>query len=50
MSPSKYEVTKANIEKRCDAARKAGDIAELQRCAADLTALNHAYYGRPEKS
>ncbi len=47
MSPTKFEVAKAEIDRRCEAARRAGDLAELQRCMAELTSLHRAYYGWP---
>ncbi|MES5485936.1 hypothetical protein QMZ05_24550 [Bradyrhizobium sp. INPA03-11B] len=45
MSPTKLAVAEAEIEKRASAARRSGDLTELQRCAAELTALYRAYYG-----
>jgi hypothetical protein len=48
MSPTKLAVAEAKINERCDAAREAGDLAELQRCMAELTALHRAYYGTPQ--
>jgi hypothetical protein len=48
MSPTKLVVAEAEIHLRCETARKAGDLAELQRAMADLTALHRAYYGTPE--
>ena len=48
MPSTPFVVAQARINQRCEAARKAGDLAEMQRCLAELTALNHAYYGRPQ--
>jgi len=45
MSPTKYAVAMAEIGRRCEAARRAGDLAGLQRCAAEYTSLLRAYYG-----
>jgi hypothetical protein len=47
MSPTKLAIAEAEIDRRINAARHAGDLAELQRCAAELTALHRAYYGTP---
>ena len=47
LSPTRLAVAQAEIEKRIIAARAAGDLAELPRCAAELTALIRAYYGTP---
>jgi hypothetical protein len=47
MSPTTLAIAEAVINKRSGAARKAGDLAELQRCMAELTALHRAYYGTP---
>lgn len=47
MSPTKLAVARAKINQRCEVARKAGDLAEMQRCMAELTALHRAYYGVP---
>jgi hypothetical protein len=48
MSPTKLVVAEAEIDRRCEAARKAGDLAGMQRAMAELTALHHAYYGTAE--
>ena len=47
MSPTQLVVAEARINQRCEAAREAGDLAEMQRCMAELTALHRAYYGVP---
>ena len=47
MSPTQFVVAKAKINQRCDAAGKAGNLAELQSCMAALTSLYRAYYGAP---
>jgi hypothetical protein len=49
MSPTKYEIAKAEIDRRMNATRHAGNLAELERCAADLTALYRAYCGEPKR-
>jgi hypothetical protein len=45
MSPTKLVVAEAEINLRCEIARKAGDLAGMQRAMAELTALHRAYYG-----
>jgi hypothetical protein len=45
MSPTKYAVAKAEIDLRCETARRAADLPGMQRAMADLTALHRAYYG-----
>jgi hypothetical protein len=45
MSPTQLVVAEAKINQRCEAARRAGDLAEMQRCRAELTSLHRAYYG-----
>jgi hypothetical protein len=45
MSPTKLAVAEAAIDRRCEAARKAGDLTGIQRAMAELTALHRAYYG-----
>jgi hypothetical protein len=35
----------AEIDRKCETARKAGDLAGMQRAMAELTALHRAYYG-----
>ena len=45
MSSTQLVVAEAKINQRCEAARRAGDIAEMQRCMAELTSLHRAYYG-----
>jgi hypothetical protein len=47
MSPTHLAVAEARINQRCEAARRAGDLAEMQRCMAELTSLHRAYYGAP---
>jgi hypothetical protein len=47
MSPTKLAVAEAAINQRCLEARKAGDLAGMQRAMADLTALHRSYYGVP---
>jgi hypothetical protein len=47
MSPTKLAVAEAEINLRCVEARKAGDLAGMQRAMADLTALYRSYYGVP---
>jgi hypothetical protein len=44
MSPTQLVVAEAKINQRCEAARRAGDLAEIQRCMAELTSLHRAYY------
>ncbi|WP_315766158.1 MULTISPECIES: hypothetical protein [unclassified Bradyrhizobium] len=46
ISPTRQAVMRREIDKRCDAARKVGDIAELQRCMAELTTLDRACHGK----
>jgi hypothetical protein len=45
MSPTELAVAEDKINRRCEAARKVGDLAELQRCMAEQTLLHRAYYG-----
>lgn len=45
MSPTKLAVAEAEINQRCETARKGGDLAEMQRCMTELTLLYRAYYG-----
>jgi hypothetical protein len=47
LSPTLPVVAEAKINQRCEAARRAGDLAEMQRCMAELTSLHRAYYGAP---
>jgi hypothetical protein len=47
MSPSQLAVAQAKINLRCETARKAGDLVELQRCMAELTSLYRVCYGAP---
>jgi len=47
MSPTQLAVEEAKINQRIEAARKAGDHAELQRCASELTSLYRSYCGSP---
>ncbi len=47
MSKSQLVVAEARIDQRCEAARRAGDLAEMQRCMSELTLLQRAYYGAP---
>jgi hypothetical protein len=47
VSPTRLAVAETKINQRCEAARKAGDLAEMQRCMAGLTSLHRAYYGTP---
>jgi hypothetical protein len=49
MSPTQLVVAEAKINQRCEAARRAADLAEMQRCMGELTALHRAYYGIPEQ-
>jgi hypothetical protein len=49
MSPSQLAVAEAKINERCENACKAGVLAELQRCMAELTSLYRAYYGAPPR-
>ena len=49
MSPTQIAVAQAKINRRCDAARKAGDLVEVQICMAELTTLNRRYYGVPQR-
>lgn len=39
MSPTQLVVAQARINQRCEAARSAGDLTEMQRCMAELTSL-----------
>lgn len=48
MPTSSFVVKEAEINKRWEAAWKAGDLAEMQKCTAELTALYRAYYGSPQ--
>jgi hypothetical protein len=45
MSPTKLAVAEAEIDLKCDVARKAGDLAAMQQAMAERTALHRAYYG-----
>jgi hypothetical protein len=47
MSLTKLAVAEAKINLRSEAARKGGDLAEMQQAMAELTALYRAYYGTP---
>jgi hypothetical protein len=47
MSPTKLVVAEAEINRRCETARKASDLAGMQQAMTDLTALHRAYYGTP---
>jgi hypothetical protein len=47
MSPTKFEIAHAEIGRRCEAARRAGNLAALQGCMAEVTALYRVYYGVP---
>jgi hypothetical protein len=47
MSPTTLAVAEAEINLRCVEARKAGDLAGMQRAMADLAALHRSYYGVP---
>ena len=47
MSPTKLGVAEAEINLRCEEARRAGDLAGMQQAMADLTALHRSYYGAP---
>jgi hypothetical protein len=47
MSPTKLVVAEAEINRRCETARKAGDLAGMQQAMAELTALHRTYYGTP---
>jgi hypothetical protein len=49
MSPTKLVVAEAEINRRSEIARKAGDLAGMQQAMADLTALYRAYYGTPTR-
>jgi hypothetical protein len=48
MSLTKLAVEEAKINQRIEAARRAGDLAEMQRCMGELTALRRSYYGHPQ--
>jgi len=48
MSPTEFAIEEARINQLCEAARKAGDLAELQRCMSELTALHRSYHGQPK--
>jgi hypothetical protein len=50
MSPTKLSVREAEINRRIAAAVKAGDLAELQRCAAEQTQLYRSYYGQAPRA
>jgi hypothetical protein len=50
MSPTQFAVAQSKINLRCDAARKAGDLVEMQRCMAELTSLYRRYYGAPQRA
>jgi hypothetical protein len=45
MSPTKFEVEKAWIEREIESARSAGDLLRLQAAAAEATRLLRQYYG-----
>jgi hypothetical protein len=47
MSPTKLAVAEEEINRRCEVARKAGDLAGMRQAMAELTALHRAYYGTP---
>jgi hypothetical protein len=50
MSPTYYVVHRVKFDAELEIARKAGDIAGMQRALAGLTALNRAMYGSPSNS
>jgi len=45
LSPSQYKTQMADLEKRCEAARRSGDIELLQRLLERLTRLIGMQYG-----
>jgi hypothetical protein len=47
MSPSQLAVAEARINQQVQAARRAGDLAEMQRCMEEMTSLYRSYYGVP---
>ncbi len=47
MSPTKLAVAEAEINRKSEAARKAGDLAGMKQAMAELTALYRTYYGTP---
>jgi hypothetical protein len=49
MSLTKLVVAEAEINRRSEIARKAGDLAGMQQAMAELTALYRAYYGTPTR-
>jgi hypothetical protein len=49
MSPTQFAVAEAKINRRCETARRVGDLAEMQRCMAELTSLHRVYYGVPPR-
>jgi hypothetical protein len=46
MSPTQ----RARLDREAEAARRAGDLRRLQSIMQQLTMLNDAYYGRPQKT
>ena len=48
MSSTQLVVAEAKINQRCEAARRAGDLSEIQRCMAELTSLYRAHCGAPD--
>jgi hypothetical protein len=50
MSPTYCVVHRVKFDAELEIARKAGDIAGMQRALAGLTALNRAMYGSPSNS
>jgi hypothetical protein len=50
MSPTYCVVHRVKVDAELEIARKAGDIAGMQRALAGLTALNRAMYGSPSNS
>ena len=47
LSPSKFFVACAKINERIASARRAGDDAEILRCAMEPGSLYRACYGEP---
>jgi hypothetical protein len=47
MSPTKHAVAEEKINRRCEIARKDGDLAGMRQALAELTALHRICYGIP---
>ena len=47
MSPARFEVEKAQLNRDLERARLAGDLPGMQAALSGLTSLYRAYYGHP---